>query len=85
MLCGPQAYVAISRATSIDGLEIQNFQPKAQVKTSELVREFYEAIDAGKHDAFVRRAGKRPIRILIPLEKWHTNACTENTNACKET
>ena len=58
MLCGPQAYVAISRATSIDGLEIQNFLPKAQVKTSELVREFYEAIDAGKHDAFVRRAGK---------------------------
>jgi hypothetical protein len=46
MLCGLQAYVAISRATSIDGLEIQNFQPKAQVKTSELVREFYEAIDA---------------------------------------
>jgi len=78
--------VAISRATSIDGLEIQNFQPKAQVKTSELAREFYEAIDAGTHDAFVRRAGKKPKkRMLILPEKRHTNAGTENTNACAET
>ena len=35
-----QAYVAVSRACSIDGLEIQNFSSGC-VKSSELVKAFY--------------------------------------------
>lgn len=49
-----QAYVAISRACSVDGLEIHRFS-QACVKSSALVRDFYHAVDVGQHDAFVRR------------------------------
>ena len=48
-----QAYVAVSRASSIQGLEIRNFATSC-VRSSELVRHFYAAIDSGTHDAFIR-------------------------------
>lgn len=47
-----QAYVAISRAKSIDGLEIHNFSPSS-VYTSSIVCEFYKAINDGTHDMFI--------------------------------
>jgi hypothetical protein len=48
-----QAYVAISRACSIEGLQLLNFSTK-YVRSSALVRDFYNAVQAGCHDAFVR-------------------------------
>ena len=50
-----QAYVAISRARTVEGLEIRHYSPEA-VRTSPLVREFYEAIAKGRHDHFVHTA-----------------------------
>ena len=46
------AYVAVSRAQSLDGLEIRNYQP-SRVKVSKLV-DFYRALDAGTVDSFLR-------------------------------
>lgn len=45
-----QAYVAISRAKSVAGLEIRNFSPSS-VLVSPVVRDFYAAIDGGRLDA----------------------------------
>ena len=50
------AYVAISRAVSIDGLEIRNFTASA-VKSSDLVRSFYAAVAVNEHEAFLRTPG----------------------------
>lgn len=47
-----QAYVAISRAKSIAGLEIHNFSPLS-VYTSSIVCEFYKAINDGTLDTFL--------------------------------
>ena len=47
-----QAYVAISRATCLTGLEIANFSPRA-VKTSPLVRELNVALDEGRLNKFL--------------------------------
>ena len=47
-----QAYVAVSRARSIDGLEIRNFNASA-VRTQPLVGAFYRAVDDGTVDAFL--------------------------------
>jgi len=66
-----QAYVAISRATSVDGLEIRNFSP-VNVKSSDLVRDFYDAVDKGQHHAFVSEPGMwwgEPI-LHHPLTRW---------------
>ena len=66
-----QAYVAISRATSVEGLEIRNFS-SANVKSSDLVRDFYDAVDKGQHDAFVSEPGMwwgEPI-LHHPLTRW---------------
>lgn len=49
-----QAYVALSRARTLDGLEIRNFSPEV-VKTNELVRRFYEAVTKGEHQRFVEQ------------------------------
>lgn len=51
-----QAYVAISRACSVDGLEIRNYTPSS-VKSHPLVKDFYEAVRKGQHDAFVNTRG----------------------------
>lgn len=51
-----QVYVAISRACSIDGLQIQSFNPRT-VRTSPLVKEFYQTLGTGEHDAFLHRKG----------------------------
>ena len=48
-----QAYVALSRAKTIEGLEIRNFSP-ASVKTAKIVRDFYGAVHAGRMDEFLR-------------------------------
>ena len=48
-----QAYVALSRAPSVAGLQVLGFGPQC-VRSSELVRRFYAAVDAGRHDAFLR-------------------------------
>lgn len=50
------SYVAISRACTISGLEIRNYAPSA-VKSSVLVRDFYAAVDAGRHAAFLEQPG----------------------------
>ena len=47
-----QAYVAISRACSVEGLEIRNYTSRC-VKSSDLVKRFYAAIDQGKYDQFI--------------------------------
>ena len=52
-----QAYVAISRCKTVDGLELRNFRPNA-VKTHPTVREFYECLpDEKKLEAFLNRKG----------------------------
>jgi ATP-dependent exoDNAse (exonuclease V) alpha subunit len=47
-----QAYVAISRASHVDGLQIVGFTP-ACVRTSRLTREFGEALDSGRLAGFI--------------------------------
>ena len=47
------AYVAISRAKSVEGLQILHYSPDA-IKTSRLVTAFYDALAAGGLDDFVR-------------------------------
>lgn len=47
-----QAYVAMSRARSLEGLQIRNFSAGA-VRTSPVVRDFYQAIQAQRMQAFV--------------------------------
>ena len=46
------AYVAVSRATGIDGLQIRNYAPST-VKISELVVAFYRHLEAGTLDEFL--------------------------------
>ena len=48
-----QAYVAISRARSLDGLQIRKFS-RDKIKTNETVRRFYSAVKEGSVDAFIR-------------------------------
>ena len=43
-----QAYVALSRARSLDGLQIIGQANGSSVKTSEVVRRFYAAIQRGE-------------------------------------
>lgn len=66
-----QAYVAVSRASSIQGLEIRNFTTSC-VRSSVLVRHFYAAIDSGTHDAFIRGPELwwgEPI-LMHPSRRW---------------
>lgn len=52
-----QAYVALSRARTMLGLQIRNFDPKC-VKTESLVEGFYEALDLKQVSTFLEeRAG----------------------------
>ena len=52
-----QAYVAMSRARTLEGLQIRNFIPSA-VKTDPLVRDFYAVLhDPKALDAFLDRSG----------------------------
>ncbi len=57
-----QCFVACSRATKLDGLQICNFKPSC-VKTSPLIVQFNAALDAGELPAFVGRTATwwRPI------------------------
>ena len=48
-----QTYVAISRATCIEGLQIVNFMG-SRVTTDDLVKGFYAAVDKGEVDEFVK-------------------------------
>ena len=41
---------------SVDGLQISNFRP-ACVRANPLVKQFYAAVDAGAHEAFVHQPG----------------------------
>lgn len=41
---------------SVDGLQISNFRP-ACVRANPLVKQFYAALDAGTHEAFVHQPG----------------------------
>ena len=68
-----QAYVAISRASSIDGLEIRNWSREC-IKSSRLVRDLYAAIDRGEHDAFVRSPGLWWGDVILrhPLTRWRS-------------
>ena len=49
-----QAYVAISRARSIDGLQIRNYNAST-VTTTSIVRDFYDAIERDEMEAFLSR------------------------------
>lgn len=49
-----QAYVAISRAKRLQGLEIRNYTPDA-VKVSQLVSKFYEAVAHSREQTFVEQ------------------------------
>ena len=51
-----QAYVAISRASSIEGLQIRNYQP-TRVKRSEDVARFYGHLKNDDLDSYLRRVG----------------------------
>ena len=54
-----QAYVALSRAKTMQGLQIDNFDPSC-VKTDPLVEEFYQAMDGTPQDMqdfLIHRAG----------------------------
>jgi ATP-dependent DNA helicase PIF1 len=54
-----QAYVALSRAKTMPGLQIVNFDPSC-VKTDPLVEEFYKAMDGSRQDMqnfLIHRAG----------------------------
>ena len=51
-----QAYVAISRSRTKEGLQIKNFSTSA-IRTDPLVREFYEAIHSNKVEQFLKRPG----------------------------
>ncbi len=66
-----QAYVAISRATSTEGLQILNLEIE-NIKSSDLARDFYDAIDKGQHDEFVRKPGIWWGETILhhPLTRW---------------
>jgi ATP-dependent DNA helicase PIF1 len=50
--CAGQAYVALSRARTMLGLQIKNFSPRL-VTTDPLVDRFYEALDEGTMQTFL--------------------------------
>lgn len=50
--CAGQAYVALSRARCMLGLQIKNFDPR-HVSTDPLVDSFYRALDEGTMDTFL--------------------------------
>jgi ATP-dependent DNA helicase PIF1 len=50
--CEGQAYVALSRARTLEGLEIRNFTPQC-IKTSAMVRGFYDAVARGDEREYV--------------------------------
>ena len=66
--CEGQAYVALSRARTLEGLEIRNFAPSC-IKTSAMVRGFYEAIAKGTEHEYVKGLwwGK-PVLEDVPLQ-----------------
>ena len=51
--CEGQAYVALSRARTLEGLEIRNFSPQC-IKTSAMVRGFYNAVACGTEHEYVK-------------------------------
>ena len=54
-----QAYVAISRAQTLAGLQIRNFSVRV-VTASEEIDKFYRHLDAGSLDTFLRSSQVRP-------------------------
>lgn len=67
-----QAYVAISRAKELKGLEVRNYTPEA-VRVSRLVTEFYNAVDKNMDKAFVKQEHiwwGAPIFATNVNEKW---------------
>ncbi|KAL1496255.1 hypothetical protein AB1Y20_016218 [Prymnesium parvum] len=71
-----QAYVAISRASSLEGLQIVNMQ-KHSIRTKLMVSRFYAALDAGLHQAFLQQRGLWWGSVILshPFTKWRHFFC----------
>lgn len=70
-----QAYVACSRGTSAASMHIENFNER-EIKTSEVVRDFYEALRNGTEKAF------RPLTWLDLEEACRKLPCRKCGSAC---
>jgi hypothetical protein len=64
-----QAYVALSRARTMMGLQIRNFDPK-HVHIEPLVSRFYEALDKGDMKAFLEEEAGIWWFPILDAPKW---------------
>lgn len=78
-----QAYVALSRARTMLGLQIKNFDPK-HVKIEPLVSHFYEALDRGNMKSFLEEEAGIWWFPILDAPAWLDMFCNASNQKAKE-
>eukprot|EP00980_Cylindrotheca_fusiformis_P015621 scaffold4481_cov121-Cylindrotheca_fusiformis.AAC.17 len=78
-----QSYVALSRARSMEGLEIRNFDAK-HVRSDPLVDSFYRALDEGSEDEFLETEAGLWWYPLLESPEWFSMFHDANNSFAKK-